>query len=113
MSHRGILSGFAIRKSLAEQDDGFAGCVGWKQGSLWHNPGEKRARSNCRSSGDGDGRRKWMQGMDRKMWRRQKLKDLNVDLKRGRRPEGLVPGVCLGDVEMRSHWLREEMQEEE
>lgn len=23
-----------------------------------------------------------MQGMDRKMWRRQKLKDLNVDLKR-------------------------------
>lgn len=78
-------------------------------GKSWHNPDEKQAGSNCKSSGDGDGRRKWMQGMDREMWRRQKLKDLNVDLKR----EGGARVWSQGDVEMESHWLTEEMQEEE
>lgn len=38
---------------------------------------------------------------------------LECGFKEGRRREGLVPGVCLGDVEMESHWLKEEMQEEE
>ena len=68
-------------------------------GKSWHNPDEKQASSNCKSSGDGDGRRKWMQGMDREMWRRQKLKDLNVDLKR----EGGARVWSQGDVEMESH----------
>ena len=40
-----------------------------------------------------------MQGMDREMWRRQKLKDLNADLKR----EGGARVWSQGDVEMESH----------
>lgn len=39
-----------------------------------------------------------MQGMDREMWRRQKLKDLNVDLK----SEGGARVWSQGDVEMES-----------
>ena len=41
------------------------------------------------------------------------VEGLECGFKEGRTPEGLVPGVCLGDVEMESHWLREEMQEDE
>ena len=39
-----------------------------------------------------------MQGMDRKMWRRQKLKDLNVDLKREGGPRVWYrPGCGIGN----------------